>query len=148
VAKKPYEIGYGRPPLRRRFKPGRSGNPKGRPKGKRNMRAAIESALNQPIKIREGDSVRSLSKRDGIVLTILNKALQGDAKAWTALIQLIRSVGITDEIPEPAGNEPVTACDQEIIADFLRRHGASTHSAPENEFEEKPTIPRKMRTKQ
>ena len=28
-----YAVGYGKPPQHSRFKPGRSGNPKGRPKG-------------------------------------------------------------------------------------------------------------------
>jgi len=28
-----YEIGRGKPPMHTRFKPGQSGNPKGRPKG-------------------------------------------------------------------------------------------------------------------
>ena len=31
-----YEVGYGKPPKSRQWKPGQSGNPKGRPKGARN----------------------------------------------------------------------------------------------------------------
>jgi hypothetical protein len=124
-----YEIGFRQPPVHRRFKPGQTGNPKGRPKGRRKVRTAVEEALNQRITIREGDRTHSLSKLDGFVLTILNKALQGDAKAQTALIQLIRSVGMTEEMPEPTSTEPVTAHDDEIIADFLRRHGASMNNA-------------------
>lgn len=33
-------VGYGRPPAHTRFKPGQSGNPKGRPSGKKAMTAA------------------------------------------------------------------------------------------------------------
>jgi hypothetical protein len=29
---RPYRVGYGRPPLESRFKPNKSGNPKGRPR--------------------------------------------------------------------------------------------------------------------
>src|SRR4051794_31141733 len=32
-----YEVGYGKPPAHSRFKPGRSGNPRGRPRGSRNQ---------------------------------------------------------------------------------------------------------------
>jgi hypothetical protein len=39
-------VGYGRPPVQHRFKPGQSGNPKGRPKGRKNEATIwIESAL-------------------------------------------------------------------------------------------------------
>ena len=30
-------VGYGRPPVNRQFKPGQSGNPRGRPKGSKNF---------------------------------------------------------------------------------------------------------------
>ena len=33
-----YEVGYGKPPKATRFKPERSGNPKGRPRGSRTGR--------------------------------------------------------------------------------------------------------------
>lgn len=117
------KIGYGRPPVHSRFKPGQSGNRKGRPKGRRNVRTVVEEVLSQRIAIREGDRTRSLSKLEGLVLTMLNKALQGDAKAQTAFMHLIRSVGMTEEMPTPTSSEPITVHDGEIIADFLRRHG-------------------------
>ena len=37
-----YQVGYCRPPLHSRFKPGQSGNPKGRPKQSRNMRTIVK----------------------------------------------------------------------------------------------------------
>ena len=36
-----YEVGYAKPPQSSRFKPGRSGNPNGRPKGARNKLPAL-----------------------------------------------------------------------------------------------------------
>ena len=36
-----YKVGYKRPPVSTRFKPGSSGNPKGRPKGQRNFKTIM-----------------------------------------------------------------------------------------------------------
>jgi hypothetical protein len=41
----PYSVGYGRPPKHTRFKPGRSGNPKGRPRGSRNLSTEMQKVL-------------------------------------------------------------------------------------------------------
>ncbi len=49
-----YAIGYGRPPAHSRFKPGQSGNSKGRAKYSRNLRTIVEEVLQQRIVIREG----------------------------------------------------------------------------------------------
>ena len=85
--------------------------------------------MNQRITIREGDHTRSRSKLDGVVLTILNKALQGHSKAQTMLIALLRSIGMTAETPKPTATEPITAHDVDIIADFFRRQGPSMENA-------------------
>jgi hypothetical protein len=46
-------VGYGRPPVHTRFKPGQSGNPRGRRKGQRNVSTVLAETLNQRIRIRE-----------------------------------------------------------------------------------------------
>ncbi len=147
AAKRDYEIGYGRPPQHSRFKPGESGNDKGRPKGRRNVRTVVEEVLNQRITIREGDRTRSLRKLDGVVLTMVNKALQGDVKAQASVLALLRSVGMTAEVPEPSSTEPVTAHDPDIIADFLRRHGTSTENVTGAGREDQESASRRKETK-
>jgi hypothetical protein len=134
-----YEIGYRRPPPDRRWEPGQSGNPKGRPKRDQNLRTVIEEALHETTELREEGRSRFVSKKQALVLSTLNKAVKGDPKARTAFA-LLRPM--TAETPEPTSTEPVTTHDAEIIADFFRRHGVPVESAtaPEDE-DDKPKKP-------
>ncbi|MEQ9330838.1 DUF5681 domain-containing protein, partial [Thalassobaculum sp.] len=45
--------GYAQPPRQHRFRPGRSGNPKGRPKGVRNLASLLEAELRRPVTVTE-----------------------------------------------------------------------------------------------
>lgn len=55
MKKKDYEIGYKKPPKHTQFKPGQSGNPKGRPRKPQTIEDATIQALNQKIKIKNKD---------------------------------------------------------------------------------------------
>lgn len=76
-----YEVGKGRPPVSTRWKPGQSGNPKGRPKGAKNFATLWSEGLNQKVRIRENGRVRKITRAEGIVTQVLNQALKGDIKA-------------------------------------------------------------------
>jgi Family of unknown function (DUF5681) len=128
-----HAVGYGRPPTHTRFKPGQSGNPRGRRKGRRNVRTVVDETLNQPIKIRVGNRTRSLTKLQGVILTMVSGALKGDGKALASLMTLLRSLGMTDEAPEAPHNESVTANDEALIADYLRRHGTESQQSEATE---------------
>jgi uncharacterized protein DUF5681 len=118
-------VGYGRPPVHTRFKPGQSGNPRGRRKGQRNVHTVVDEALSQRITIREGNRTRSVTKLDAVIVTMVNAALKGDAKAQASLMAMMRSLGMTGEPPPATNPEPFTPDDQSLIADYLRRHGST-----------------------
>jgi hypothetical protein len=91
-----YRVGYGRPPKNSQFKPGQSGNPKGRPKGSKNLNAVLDKVLSQKLLIREGEKRRTVSTLEAVVLKHVSKALQGDGRAMHSILQLIRQADNRD----------------------------------------------------
>ena len=84
-----YEVGYGRPPVATRFKPGQCANPKGRPKGSKNLATIAREKLDAKVKVREGGRDRLMSKREIGVTKLVNKfAETGDLKILLALAKL------------------------------------------------------------
>ena len=80
-----YEIGYGRPPKATRFKPGQSGNTKGRPKGSTNLETLLNKALDAKVTIETQNGTKRITKREAIALKLVNQALSGDSKSIQTL---------------------------------------------------------------
>ena len=112
-------VGYARPPIASRFKPGKSGNPRGRPRNSRSLKTIIQGALTAPVVLREGARKRSISKLEGIVLKQVESALKGNEKAALATLKMAAQVGLL-EAPEGAGETPtLSASEQEMVNELL-----------------------------
>jgi hypothetical protein len=76
-----YEVGYGKPPEATQFKKGRSGNSKGRPKKAPDFDTEFLRESKALITINDNGKRRSISKLQGIVKQLHNKALTGNISA-------------------------------------------------------------------
>lgn len=85
MKKKSYAVGYCKPPRHSRFKPGQSGNPKGRPKAARGFGAELAEELQKTVKVKENGIVRKISKSRFMVKSQVNKAMSGDTRAFQLL---------------------------------------------------------------
>jgi len=83
-----YKIGYGKPPKANQFKKGKSGNPKGRPRGSLNLATDLADELGEQIIVREDSRPRRMSKQRALIKSLMAKALQGDVRASAAILAL------------------------------------------------------------
>lgn len=89
LAKTDYTVGYGKPPTASRFKPGQSGNPKGRPKGSKSARTLLDRALSTPITITENGRSKTVQHREALFKSLTAKALKGDMRSLALIIKLM-----------------------------------------------------------
>jgi hypothetical protein len=87
----PYRVGYGKPPKQSRFTKGRSGNPRGRPKGSRNLATMIIEELTRTVSVVENGKRTKVPKIRVAVRQALNRAMAGDFKALHQIINMLRS---------------------------------------------------------
>ena len=114
----PSAPGYGNPPKQCRFRPGQTGNPKGRPKGRKNEATITREILNSKVKVRTGNTVRSMTVLEAMLRGFADRALKGDTKAASFLLDRYARA--------QAGGDPAnivtTPEEHEIIDGFLEKY--------------------------
>jgi hypothetical protein len=73
-----YEVGYGKPPRQTRFSKGQSGNPRGRPRGTKNLKTLLLEILSEQIIATANGRRRKITKAAAIVIQLVNRAATGD----------------------------------------------------------------------
>lgn len=90
-----YEVGYKRPPKHTQFAKGRSGNPKGRPKGAKAFNTIVRETLTTKIKIRTAKGLKNTSSVQALMMQLLENALKGSQRDRHELLRYYR-----DAIPD------------------------------------------------
>jgi Family of unknown function (DUF5681) len=95
-------VGFGRPPKHSRFKPGRSGNPRGRAKKKHTSPNSahqrvvndVLAELDETLTVRENGREKKITKRRAFVIALVNSAIKGESARSTRwwLLQTISAL--------------------------------------------------------
>lgn len=85
--------GYRQPPKATRFRKGRSGNPRGRPKN-RHREILYDTVLGQMVTIREDGRDRRVTAAEAFLLQLTQKGLAGDSAAARASLEAIEAARV------------------------------------------------------
>ena len=115
-----YEIGYGKPPPRTRFKKGQSGNPRGRPPGAKNLKTLLSEALNACVIVSDNGGRRKITKREAIITQLVNRSATADWRAIKIVFDLVRDI---EGQTEPASPETsaFSEADEKVIEQLRAR---------------------------
>jgi hypothetical protein len=108
-------VGRGSPPKHKQFKKGESGNPRGRPKGSKNLATLIADAAYDKITVTaKSGETRKMSRIHAATMQLANKAAQGDPKA------VLKFMDWVDEIETRATNSkptetPISETDLKVL---------------------------------
>jgi len=88
-----YQVGYCRPPVHSRFKPGQSGNPSGRVKGSKNLKTLFHQILNEQIPLIDGNQSKKVTKAEALMRRLVIGALKGDSRSLMTLMRIAEQTG-------------------------------------------------------
>lgn len=114
-----------------RYKPGQSGNPNGRPKGRHRVETQVHKLLKKPVTLKDG---RVIARAELVVRAIDSGLMQGNLKAIDYLIELEERYSRTR-----SGNDQfeMTERRQQALAAAMQRL-ATEEPEPEEEEHEPP----------
>jgi hypothetical protein len=119
-----YEVGYGRPPRSTQFKPGQSGNPRGRPPKNKDIQTILRDTLFSPMTVRENGRTRTLPKVEVFLMLLVKDALKGDAAAASRLLRLLplaaKAQAEQVAAQQGVGDEATTSSHNEVEREMLQ----------------------------
>ena len=109
-----------RPPVGTRFRPGQSGNPRGRPRGARNLSTVVAAALSERVAVNENGRRRRITSLEAAVKQLVNRAASGEARATQLLLALVQA---NEARPSQEDADRLGDADAIVMAELARRLG-------------------------
>ena len=123
-----YEVGYRKPPKGTQFVQGQSGNPKGRPKGSKNLATLVLRESRRIVRANGPRGALKITKVEATLMQMGNKSAQGDLRASRDFLSLIQ----WSEENASSKNQPnaPNEADRQVIEILRRRMERETRKDP------------------
>lgn len=117
VGGREYDVGYRKPPKHAQFRPGQSGNPKGRKKGTKGMKTLAQKTLTAKVAVRTGNGPKQMMRIEALLHKMVELGMKGNPRALLALFSMYQSA-----VPEIVGTDmeqvtqPLSESDEAALA--------------------------------
>ena len=111
-----YAVGYRKPPAHSQFKPGESGNPKGRKKDAKGMKTLAKQMLTERISVHTAGGTKKMTRMDALLHKMVELGMKGNPRMLLGLIQLYEK-SVSENLPSEAEQSslPLTQTDEAIL---------------------------------
>jgi hypothetical protein len=124
------KIGRGNPPKHTQFRKGTTGNPKGRPKGSKNLSTYLMEAARDHVTATVGGRTRKISKIQATAMQLATKAAGGDQAAIGKFLDWMDEIESRAAAAKPA-QFPLSTPDVEVIRAIYERMKQCDPEKPE-----------------
>jgi hypothetical protein len=107
-------VGRGNPPKHTQFRKGTTGNPKGRPKGSKNLSTYIMEAARDHVTATVGGRTRKISKIQATTMQLATKAASRDQAAMGRFLDWVDEIETRAATVKPT-QFPLSAPDIEVL---------------------------------
>ncbi|TAK47212.1 MAG: hypothetical protein EPO23_12265 [Xanthobacteraceae bacterium] len=120
-------VGYKNPQRHTQFKKGQSGNPKGRPKGAKSLKTAIQKELHSKIVVEQNGVKKAIFRNEAIAKGLVNDAIRGRDRPRETVLRYADEI---DELNDRSSTDSLNEHEESILDDWFERELAKRQREP------------------
>ena len=136
-----YEVGFGKPPERTRFKKGRSGNPKGRPRKKPDLYSELTKVLRENVTVTIDGQPEKVTVQQALLLRLRDQALRGELWAQKLLQKVVAALPESESGTRSVDLRGAVASYERLMKDSARKRAEAGQDLEKGEAGQDPVEP-------
>ncbi len=118
-----YSVGFAKPPKATQFQPGKSGNLKGRPRGRPSLDELLLEEIARVVKVKVGDQIIPMDKERALHRKLIDMGIMGDIPAARLVLsRLDRAQAAMDAAPDVEA--PLTEEELDVLKMIAKQPGS------------------------